>query len=243
MREFDDHIINAYVRGDLADELSDQLERVAMKDANLRSRIELERLVIAGVEAYGAQRMKKHVGLVIGRYRKRRKRLRWLFMALVLLGLVALYYIMSTSGAETRSKTNQELYAAYYEVPVLHSTSRSEQTSADSSLMLHDAYNARDYKKVRQIGALLDPQGMDSRYSLMLAIAYMEGEEWLEALNAIDDIQAANEYTKETIEWYRCLLFIRLGRIDDARNILPYLAEDLGHEYNRQATELLRELR
>ena len=224
--------IEAYLKGDLSENERMTVEERMKSDRDFASQVEMLRDMSVALKGDADRFNETLASVMISEKRKVTKVVplrKWLVVAAAFAGLMIVFFLLNNSDP------NNDLYAAYFEMPPENVITRSDQ----SATLLDQAIAA--YKRAEYSEALSLFNAMDSKstevvfYTAMCQMA--EGNHTLSA-QLLESIQGTAGSLDSAVEWYLGLSYFQLENRDQARTVLTNLAEADGY-YARRAKELL----
>lgn len=158
---------------------------------------------------------------------KRLARITWIKRA-------AVFVIVSTFAAITYhlySPSNKNLFGQYYEQFSVENTSgfsRGEYNLKSEALIY---FSGSQYNKASSIlKQLLLEHPDDKEIQFLLAISFIETEQYQKALKYLNQIiEAPENFYTDDAQWYRALLQIRDNKFSDAKNTLNLIRSSSGY--------------
>ena len=133
------------------------------------------------------------------------------------------------------------LYASQMEIPRIDNSLRGETDPADSLYQAAvTAYNAADYNQARPLmDRYLEEYELDSELLLAYAVASIEEGAYDEAEIALRQLEATNSLLRTEVPFYRAMMLLKQGEVDDARVLLEAVPE--GDQKLRDLKKVLAE--
>lgn len=167
------------------------------------------------------------------------KKQNWLYLgAAAVVILIGLFLGLPT----TKKLEPLALYEKYYAPPILPNFRDEESNDTWAKACL-----AYDQQKFEEAVPLLKSVLEDSLFAfrvtahLAFGIAQIEIGALEPALSSLDNVPNTSALGQEA-QWYRALVLLRLGQIEDARKALEKITTDPAHYRKDKAEELLQQL-
>lgn len=249
MREENDALIDAYLKGRLDEEGRRSVERLVAEDASFREEIRFRQQATKAFARNEYKRLKSRLQQLsmeaepsttpIFRDGSRR---RWWYAAasITLIGVISLVFWM-----QQPARTATELYSAYFDpYPNIAAPIVREASESHPSIAAYACYEQGDYRRAYELfGELIKRGEADadaSFYQALSAMSLNQDQEALVLLSAYMD--SANPKLMRQAQWYSALARMKVGETQEAVALLEQLSASKGYKQN-EAKVLIRELK
>jgi tetratricopeptide (TPR) repeat protein len=245
--KIDLEILEKFCEGSMSKAEKDAFEKAMQTDEGLSIEVKNYFISKSAIANASNERLKNHLDdmgqdLDLTYYPKTRL-LQYMLAAagiclLIGLGWIMMYYFQ-------RPKTTDEIFLSYYQRPdISEFTERS--LGGDSSLLIWntalDNYSKHEILKASgEFEQLTNNQSAIpfSKVFYLLAICYMESNEFEKAIQAFDHVGAESSFVY-AMQYYKALCFIKMDKRQEAIDMLNTIKQQPGHPYGKQAKRLLR---
>lgn len=232
MSRFSEKDIQDYLNNELPNPLREAFLKALETDEELKARTHMEQLIIKGVEHSGREAFKARVRDVVARHR----RMRILKYALGI-GLVLLlaFLIWQMAFRQEVIPEDQAIYAQLFETPSLLSARRNDNGALTDIDRWRQYYTRENYSELIEEASV--SRSRTSEADLMLGIAYMSQEQWVEAVQVLAGADQSNPLFKDHLEWYIVLARFRMG--ENVKPSIEVIAKAEGHDHQEEAQAFL----
>jgi len=238
--------IEAYIQGDLNEKEVKAFEHAMEHDQELTSEYHLRRDIedalmdddILELKEQMQDIMSEKAASPMGWFK--RKAVMGAVVGALVLSLGSLGYYAAQSQ---QVPTTEEIFKQYYQPYSVTITDRSGSNEINSLLTTAmQKYKQHDYDQALQLFQQVLTKREDVAASLYSGISYMEIEKYKKANKSFRDVvnDKDNLYVDQA-RWYMSMCHLRLGNIDDARDILQALADQSDY-YRDKALEVEKKL-
>ena len=243
-----DHI-EAYIQGDLTDQQTREFEYTLEQSQELADEYQLRKDIEDALMDDDLMELKSQVQDMMQEKEKnlhplvwfKRKAVKGALVGALVLSLSSLgYYAAQVSTAPT----TEEIFHKYYQPYSVTITDRSGSDEINTLLTsAMESYKERDYDQALQLFQKVLTKREDVAASLYSGISYMEIQKYKKANQSFEDVveDKDNLYLNQA-RWYMSMCHIRLGDIENARNMLHTLAEESEY-YRDKARKVEHKLR
>lgn len=137
---------------------------------------------------------------------------------------------------------NNQYFAQYYQKYENDIIKRSDTSSEDLYVLAIENYNNGEYEKSIMLFQQNIIEGNNSNASNFYSgLCYMELYQYQKALSCFSETNITNNLIKIHSQWYTALSYLKLNKIEKAKNLLKVIIEDNKY-YKEKAAELLQKL-
>ncbi len=234
--------IEAYIQGDLSDVETREFETALHRDRELADEYHLRKDIEAALMDDDLSEFKDQVQDMIREKESRpvvwfkRKAVKGALIGALVLSLSSLgYYAAHVNNAPTK----EEIFHKYYEPYSVTITDRSGSHEINN-LLTHamEKYKEQDYDQALHLFQRVLQKRDDVAASLYSGISYMEVQKYQKANQSFEDVvEDRDNLYLDQARWYMSMCHIRLGNMEQARNMLSTLAAESDY-YREQANEV-----
>ncbi|WP_436517212.1 CDC27 family protein [Ekhidna sp. To15] len=201
--------IRAYITNELSPKEKADFEADMDNDAELREAVEKEHMMMKGIAFAERDRLKNML-------QKDSARSKYWYVAAALIPLLIISYFFFSD-----SSSPQSIYTDYYEPYGVYEFGevRGGDVSNDLEREAFSAYQNGEYNEAYDLMLQLQSENNQAGYNLYAGICLIELGKYKEALDELNQISESSKYFKISL-WYRALIHIKLGQINNAKEIL-----------------------
>jgi tetratricopeptide (TPR) repeat protein len=239
--------IEAYIQGDLNDREVKAFEHALQHDQHLASEYQLRKDIEDALMDEDILDLKDQMQDIMKEKQTspliwfKRKAVMGALVGALVLSLGSLGYFAARNN---QAPTTDQVFEKYYEPYSVTITDRSASAELNSLLTTAmQKYKDQEYTQALQLFQQVLEQRDDVAANLYSGISYMEIEKYKKASESFDKVIQDNDnlYVNQA-RWYMSMCYIRLGNINNARNLLQALSEQSDY-YREKATEVEKKLR
>jgi len=241
--------IEAYIQGDLTEKETREFEHILDRNQELADEYQLRKDIEDALMDDDLMELKTQVQDMMTEKEKdphplvwfKRKAVKGALVGALVLSLSSLgYYAAQVSSPPT----NEEIFHKYYQPYSVTITDRSGSDEINTLLTsAMQRYKEREYDQALQLFQRVLTKREDVAASLYSGISYMEIEKYKQANESFEDVvEDKDNLYLDQARWYMSMCHIRLGNIENARNMLLTLAEESEY-YKEKARKVERKLR
>jgi len=239
--------IEAYIQGDLNEKEVKAFEHALQQDHDLASEYQLRKDIEDALMDEDILELKDQMQDIMKEKETspliwfKRKAVMGALVGALLLSLGSLGYFAARNN---QAPTTDQVFEKYYQPYSVTITDRSASAELNSLLTTAmQKYKDREYTQALQLFQQVLEQRDDVAANLYSGISYMEIEKYKKASESFDKvIQDNDNLYVDQARWYMSMCYIRLGNIDNARNLLQALSEQSDY-YRDKAAEVEKKLR
>lgn len=249
--ELDIELIEKYLKGTLTPEELKNFDQRIKDDADFAEKIEDYKDIIDGIQLASHHEFKAEVAsweeeikaeegkgkqLVFTPWKK------YLSIAatLILLVTAGIYFLMPPKAVDS-----QHLFYAYFTPYEDIITVRGDESDVFQEklqqAMVH--YNNQNYQgAITLFRSYLESKPEDDAARLYLGICFLTEKEFKKSIDSFDPIISTEGRFKDQAEWYSALAYLASQDLDRAKQSLSFIVDQQGHDYNKKAIALLKEI-
>jgi len=241
--------IEAYIQGDLTEQQTREFEHILDHNQELADEYQLRKDIEDALMDDDLMELKSQVQDMMNEKEKdphplvwfKRKAVKGALVGALVLSLSSLgYYAAQVSSIPT----TDEIFHKYYQPYSVTITDRSGSDEINTLLTsAMERYKEREYDQALQLFQKVLTKREDVAASLYSGISYMEIQKYKQASESFEDVvEDKDNLYLDQARWYMSMCYIRLGNIEDARQMLLTLAEESEY-YKDKAHKVERKLR
>ncbi|MBS3808297.1 MAG: hypothetical protein KGY60_12390 [Bacteroidales bacterium] len=241
--------IEAYIQGDLTEQETREFEHTLDQNQELADEYQLRKDIENALMDDDLMELKSQVQDMMTEKEKdphplvwfKRKAVKGALVGALVLSLSSLgYYAAQVSTIPTK----EEIFHKYYQPYSVTITDRSGSDEVNTLLTsAMERYKEREYNQALQLFQKVLTKREDVAASLYSGISFMEVQKYKQANESFEDVvEDKDNLYLDQARWYMSMCHIRLGNIEDARNMLFTLAEESEY-YRDKARKVERKLR
>lgn len=230
--------IEAYIQGDLTEQETREFEHTLDQNQELADEYQLRKDIENALMDDDLMELKSQVQDMMTEKEKdphplvwfKRKAVKGALVGALVLSLSSLgYYAAQVSTISTK----EEIFHKYYQPYSVTITDRSGSDEVNTLLTsAMERYKEREYNQALQLFQKVLTKREDVAASLYSGISFMEVQKYKQANESFEDVvEDKDNLYLDQARWYMSMCHIRLGNIEDARNMLLTLADE--SEYYR----------
>ncbi len=237
-------LIERYFEGKLSPSERQAFETRAAQETAFSEEVALQRNIREGLRAVGRARMLSQLEVVEGGMsayhpptqvisfdERTRQRFYWVAAAALVL-LIPVYFLLKANASQDK------LFARHF-VPYANTATRSSQDPLSNAL---EQYRSKNYAKALGILESIESEGDGSDSTLFYkANVHLQLDQPREAVTALQKIPATSAFYDEA-QWYLALAFLQNNEPTEAKKIVSEISQKPTHPYQKQATELLKDI-
>lgn len=165
----------------------------------------------------------------------------FLRIAAVLILAVCAYFAFQHSK---QNSNPEEIFAQHFTLPPPLIERSTDQNSNDWETLM-TAYQKKDFTKAIQVGAIL-LKNKDFPYlekgKLYLGLSYLMTADFAKAQQTLDQVSPNSSFFQDA-QWYNALAELKQNKVETAKKDFEKIAQTKGHFKQKEAEEILLELR
>lgn len=241
--------IEAYIQGDLTEQETREFEHTLDQNQELADEYQLRKDIEDALMDDDLMELKSQVQDMMNEKEKdphplvwfKRKAVKGALVGALVLSLSSLgYYAAQVSTIPTK----EEIFHKYYQPYSVTITDRSGSDEINTLLTsAMERYKEREYNQALQLFQKVLTKREDVAASLYSGISFMEVQKYKQANESFEDVvEDKDNLYLDQARWYMSMCHIRLGNIENARNMLLTLAEESEY-YRDKARKVERKIR
>ena len=241
-QEYSFEEIERYLDGDMDTAETEHFEKLLSVDSNLARRVKEQKNAHDMVELYARDVVKDRVKSIYDNTKKRQTKSSNGFSIMKIAASIALVasigilysYIVVNYNTQNLAGNAFEPYPNRF-----RTMGENEQSAFNRGLIAYDRQNYPEAMIQFSSVASEDEKHLDA--SFYLGVAYLGSKQYEKALSSFQLVIAENSLYESAAKWYLSLVYLHLGREEDAKNMLQDII-DRSDVKSQAAKELLDDL-